>query len=334
MYTAPLNPRSHASSESWGTSTDGGDIWRSDGATYIHVPRGSASPNTEASHDQRRSLGSAVARESPAFQSPYLPNSLAYPSWPPDGTCLKPCPTSPGLLAPQDGISPSSHPVACSNIRVNGKYNFGSVAAGGVITEEGLLPGPYGPRSHRGPSQSPLSTSMILTEQRTSVSPIPKVQSLPSKKTSASPPNPKRPKIRRKAHNAIEKRYRIRLNDKIAELRDSIPSLRMNPASGFGGHQDDIDLGAGCEGVSAHKVNKANVLEKATEYIKSLELSNRRLQAELHRVLSLSRNSHSNRPMQTLPNQFAVMETSLDSQHATLHGNQAFESCTYLDGER
>ena len=89
-----------------------------------------------------------------------------------------------------------------------------------------------------------------------------------------------RKKPRRKAHNAIEKRYRVKLNEKIAELRDSIPSLRVNNAGlapeGF--YEGDSPVEA-----SAPKINKAHILEKATEYVKELEASNRHLQEELYR---------------------------------------------------
>lgn len=334
MYAVSLPSRSHASSESWGTSTDPGDIWRSegvDGANYIHVHRGSASPNTEASHDQRRRVGSVAPRETSAFQGPYVPNSMAYP-WSLDGECLKPSPSGSVLLAPQDSMSPSSHPARYSSIPTNGTYDLGSIASSGVVTEDGLLREPYGPTSHRALSQSPLSNSVALNDQGASVSPTPKTQSRSPPKKASNPTNPKRHKVRRKAHNAIEQRYRIRLNDKIAELRDSIPGLRMNPTSGFGGNQGEIELGIGCEGGTVHKVNKASVLEKATEYIKSLELSNQRLQAELHRALSLSRNNPTNRAMQPLPYQFSL-ETSVASPQLTLSGSQAFEGCRYLDRE-
>ena len=91
-------------------------------------------------------------------------------------------------------------------------------------------------------------------------------------KRAASAPGEGRKKPRRKTHNAIEKRYRTRLNDKITELRDSIPSLRMRCGENSGGENDP----------NAQKVNKANILEKATEYVKYLEDSNRRLQVQLH----------------------------------------------------
>lgn len=333
-YAVAAQSRSHASSESWGTSTDAGEIWRSEGiegANYIHAHRGSASPNPEASHDQHRRLGSASARETPAFSSPYVATQLAY-SWSLDGGCLKPGPGSPGLLAPQGRLSPVSHPAASSGVQTNGNYDMASIAVGNVGMEDGLLQGPYGPKVHPGPSQSPLSASMSYNDPRPSVSPTPRIQGLSPAKKVANAANPKRPKVRRKAHNAIEKRYRIRLNDKIAELRDSIPALRMHPAPGLGGNPGDLELGMGCEGGPVHKVNKANVLEKATEYIKSLEQSNRRLQAELRRALNLARNNHANGPIQHFPHQFPL-EASMDSPHLTMGGSPSFDARTYLDPE-
>lgn len=99
-----------------------------------------------------------------------------------------------------------------------------------------------------------------------------------SPKRAASAPGEGRKKPRRKTHNAIEKRYRTRLNDKITELRDSIPSLRTRCGEKSGGENDP----------NPQKVNKANILEKATEYIKYLEESNRRLQMQLQYALQRS----------------------------------------------
>ncbi|KAL4764683.1 basic helix-loop-helix domain-containing protein [Aspergillus foveolatus] len=78
---------------------------------------------------------------------------------------------------------------------------------------------------------------------------------------------------KKRAHNVIEKRYRANLNEKIAELRDSVPSLR---ASKGNGGLDDED-----EGVTpATKLNKASILSKATDYIRHLETRNKRLEDE------------------------------------------------------
>ena len=80
---------------------------------------------------------------------------------------------------------------------------------------------------------------------------------------------------KKRAHNVIEKRYRANLNDKIAELRDSVPSLR--PSTNKGSPDEDEDA----EGANAaSKLNKASILSKATEYIKHLETRNKRLEDE------------------------------------------------------
>ncbi|EMR69028.1 putative helix-loop-helix dna-binding domain-containing protein [Eutypa lata UCREL1] len=69
----------------------------------------------------------------------------------------------------------------------------------------------------------------------------------------------------RAAHNDIERKYRTNLKDRIAELRDAIPSLRAIP--------DDADDMATAR--AAPKVSKGTVLSKATEYIHQLERRNR-----------------------------------------------------------
>lgn len=60
--------------------------------------------------------------------------------------------------------------------------------------------------------------------------------------------------VKKTAHNMIEKRYRTNLNDKIAALRDSVPSLRVM-AKGARGDGEKEDL----QGLTpAHKLNKVN----------------------------------------------------------------------------
>ena len=85
--------------------------------------------------------------------------------------------------------------------------------------------------------------------------------------------------VKKTAHNMIEKRYRTNLNDKIAALRDSVPSLRVMSRPGNGDEDDDAE---DLEGLTpAHKLNKATVLSKATEYIRHLEKRNKKLQDEV-----------------------------------------------------
>lgn len=66
------------------------------------------------------------------------------------------------------------------------------------------------------------------------------------------------PPIKKAAHNMIEKRYRTNLNDKIAALRDSVPSLRIMTKSARG--EDTADDREELQGLApAHKLNKATV---------------------------------------------------------------------------
>ena len=77
-----------------------------------------------------------------------------------------------------------------------------------------------------------------------------------------------------RSHTIIEKRYRTNLNDKITELRESIPSLRLNQL-------DSTDLGSL---TPAAKLHKATILSKAAEYIQQLEKRNDSLQKENARL--------------------------------------------------
>lgn len=78
---------------------------------------------------------------------------------------------------------------------------------------------------------------------------------------------------KKRSHNVIEKRYRANLNEKIAELRDSVPSLKVAATA----QQNEGD---GSGATPANKLNKASILSKATAYIQHLELRNRRLDEE------------------------------------------------------
>lgn len=98
-----------------------------------------------------------------------------------------------------------------------------------------------------------------------------------SSNSSVSPP-PVAPPPRKTTHNMIEKRYRTNLNDKIAALRDAVPSLRAMVHRLERGGDGIEDIAADIESLGglspAHKLNKATVLSKATEYIAHLERNN------------------------------------------------------------
>jgi Helix-loop-helix DNA-binding domain len=75
------------------------------------------------------------------------------------------------------------------------------------------------------------------------------------------------PPVKKTAHNMIEKRYRTNLNDKIAALRDSVPSLRIMTKSARG--EDTITDREELQGLTpAHKLNKATVSEAACSRVR------------------------------------------------------------------
>jgi Domain of unknown function (DUF2014)/Helix-loop-helix DNA-binding domain len=89
--------------------------------------------------------------------------------------------------------------------------------------------------------------------------------------------NEQNPATKKRPHNVIEKRYRANLNDKIAELRHSVPSLRSSAKRPKDGEavEDEAEDQAG-----STKLNKASILTKAVDYIRHLELRNKRLDDE------------------------------------------------------
>ncbi len=89
------------------------------------------------------------------------------------------------------------------------------------------------------------------------------------------------PRGQKISHNVIEKRYRSNLNDKIAKLRDSVPTLReayqlSTKNSTKDGRSDSDESGDDQAQSTGVKFNKASVLTKATEYIEELEKTKER----------------------------------------------------------
>ncbi|KAF9154541.1 hypothetical protein BG015_000685 [Linnemannia schmuckeri] len=69
------------------------------------------------------------------------------------------------------------------------------------------------------------------------------------------------------AHNAIERRYRNNINDRISDLKNVVPAL-CNIKTKDEKDDDDEDDDKDADGVAkATKLNKATILRKATEYI-------------------------------------------------------------------
>jgi hypothetical protein len=88
---------------------------------------------------------------------------------------------------------------------------------------------------------------------------------------------------RKRGHNAIEKRYRTNLNDKINCLRQGIPSLSETPSSDskFGNDGEDSDAEGVDSKTGQQKYGKAAILTRALEYIQHLEITTQRLGGEV-----------------------------------------------------
>ncbi|KAI8343467.1 helix-loop-helix DNA-binding domain-containing protein [Chlamydoabsidia padenii] len=90
------------------------------------------------------------------------------------------------------------------------------------------------------------------------------------------------------AHNAIERRYRNNINDRIRELQQVVPALcqdhhhrqSMTPQSDDDDNTDE-ELEEEEDGIPvAKKLNKATILQKATEYIHYLKYAQQLLRQE------------------------------------------------------
>ena len=317
----PQRVPSLVSSSSLSTSTDAGDVWRSNSLSALNQLRmlrssASMSPNqsVEMPNDQISSHDDANTRKRSFFPSPIVSNDPL--SWAGSSdSLLQPDSPGPTMTSQSDDYDQTRSPG-----EVGSRQRPSSYASIKPI----LSPDAFGLRSTSQPLPSPSSTGIEpTTSQRPSISPTQSSSSIGKKNV-----NEKRRKTkpRRTAHNAIEKRYRIRLNDKIAELRDSIPSLRVQPVMNLDGTPEDEFDEALSERPSVNKVNKANVLEKATEYVKHLENCNRRLEAELHQILSVSRINNIGRQANSLPTSYAMME---HGHSALLPRSLASDCCTY-----
>lgn len=154
------------------------------------------------------------------------------------------------------------------------------------LSLEGRSQFPPPPLSTPSLGHSPESAQMQPTSSDEHSSPEPATGTNKKKRKSSveddtkEKASAKQQPVKKTAHNMIEKRYRTNLNDKIAALRDSVPSLRV--MSRPGNCDEDDDDAEDLEGLTpAHKLNKATVLSKATEYIRHLERRNKRLQEEV-----------------------------------------------------
>ena len=86
---------------------------------------------------------------------------------------------------------------------------------------------------------------------------------------------------KKRGHNAIEKRYRTNLNDKIDLLREGVPGMRRRASSDSVKRADKSDDDTNNKQGRRGKYGKAMVLTKALEYIKQLQDSSKKLESEV-----------------------------------------------------
>jgi hypothetical protein len=125
-------------------------------------------------------------------------------------------------------------------------------------------------KSHRSPSSASETTSEHPVEKQRTAS---VAKAAPRSGTTTPGEHIEKPGAKprnsdRAAHNDIERKYRTNLKDRIADLREAIPSLKSIP-------EDDDDSPVPAS--KAPKVSKGTILTKATEYIHQLERRNRNM---------------------------------------------------------
>lgn len=116
----------------------------------------------------------------------------------------------------------------------------------------------------------------------------PGAESSPPSSANVGTTGPGRPKT---GHTIIERRYRTNLNARITNLKQSVPALRVLEARLNGkdsSPHDTVDERGFVDGVKVgRKMSKANILGKATEYIRVLKRREARLRREQAGLKSL-----------------------------------------------
>ncbi|KAH8812080.1 hypothetical protein F5884DRAFT_855387 [Xylogone sp. PMI_703] len=129
---------------------------------------------------------------------------------------------------------------------------------------------PLSPMSSYPTAGSVSSISSRSPSPQPRAKPVAAAATQPAKRP-ATRDGPPAPKTRKCSHNAIEKRYRMNLNERILALQNSLPALRTSPLSSS---EEEM-------GVCRRKRSKAAILTGAIEYIAQLEKKNKRLSQQL-----------------------------------------------------
>lgn len=135
-------------------------------------------------------------------------------------------------------------------------------------------------------ASEPSSRTSSQSNHSRSPSPEPETRTRKTRKRKSSEDDDEVPSAlcqsRKRGHNAIEKRYRTNLNDKINCLRLGIPSLSRRSSSDVKSDEEAEDSNEDMDSKTAQqKYGKAAILTRALEYIKHLETTTQRLGCEV-----------------------------------------------------
>ncbi|KAH9914090.1 hypothetical protein B0H21DRAFT_713822, partial [Amylocystis lapponica] len=226
---------------------------------------------TQTGSERRMSVGSSSSSSGISL-SPFLDSASAVSSSPPSDNCLN---------DPAQELAQRVRQMAGVTLAVPVSVHLQQIAA----ASQAKLPIPRLARPNHSPASSKSGSPSASTPSSSEKGESPGAEAM------APPPVTTvigRPKT---SHTTIERRYRTNLNARITGLKQAVPALRVLEAKNNGGqsaYNDVVDTRGFVDGVKvARKMSKANVLGKATEYIRVLKKREARLKREQDGLKSL-----------------------------------------------
>ncbi|KAI9357670.1 hypothetical protein DFJ73DRAFT_189078 [Zopfochytrium polystomum] len=214
-----------------------------------------------------------------------------------------------GKRDPTKDKKPAPAVAAATNaaaLRKSGKAGMGTPSsAGGAPFLSNVAPLQAAPAPINAPVPAlPLQAETKVAISRMPITPEQHSSNTQKRKEPSEKPTPAVKQQRKVAHNAIERRYRNNINERITELRLVVPALNSaklralaadnkrgkgNRSVAADDEPEDDDQDDVIDGIpAATKLNKATILRKATEYIIYLKAQVAKAQdeaSELRRLL-------------------------------------------------